>query len=355
MKYRSLFSLVIVVLVAADLEARNTNSQILRWQELPDLPNSDGVAGAFSGVSNGALIVAGGTNFPEPLFKDGQVNPKAKKTWYDEVYVLRSRSDDWQKADPLPHPLAYGASVTTRDGLVCVGGSDGKKNYSDVFLLEFTDGRIKQTSLPALPSPVANTAAALLGNTIYVTGGQASPDSNKAMNSFWALDLSKEDPRWQVLGPWSGPGRILPVVAVQDGSFFLFSGCELLVDENGNVCRKYLTDGYRFTLSKTESITGRWQRIADVPIPVVGAPTPAVSAGQTHILVFGGDHGKYATRTFELMDRHPGFSRDILAYHTITDTWTKMGTLPAGHVTTATVKWGDMIVVPSGEVRPGTR
>ncbi len=355
MKYRYLFLLVIVALVAADLEARNTDTQILKWQELPDLPNIDGVAGAFSGVSNGALIVAGGTNFPEPLFKDGQVNPEAKKTWYDEVYVLRSRSNDWQKADPLAHPLGYGASVTTLDGLVCIGGSDGKKNYSDVFLFEFADGKIKQTSLPALPGPLANTAAALLGNTIYVTGGQASPNSKKAMNNFWALDLSEGNPCWQVLAPWPGPGRILPVVAVQDGSFFLFSGCELLADENRNVCRRYLTDGYRFTPGKGETITGRWKKIADVPIPVAGAPTPAASAGQTHILVFGGDHGKCATRTFELMDRHPGFSKDILAYHTITDTWTKIGTLPAGHVTTTAVKWDDKIVVPSGEVRPGTR
>jgi SSS family transporter len=354
-KYLYLFLLVIFALVTSDLKARDSGTQILNWDELPDLPNIGGVAGAFSGVSNDALIVAGGTNFPEPLFKDGHVNPKAKKTWYDEVYVLKSQSDNWLKADPLPHPLGYGASVTTPDGLVCIGGSNATRHFSDVFLLQFTDGGIKRTSLPALPSPVANTATALLENTIYVAGGQPSPDSNKALKNFWALDLSRENPSWHILEPWPGPGRILPVVAVQDGSFFLLSGCELLTDENGDVSRRYLTDGYRFTPNKGKAATGRWKKIADVPLPVTGAPTPAVSAGQTHILVFGGDHGRYATRTFELMDKHPGFSKDILAYHTITDTWTKTGTLPASHVTTATVKWNDKIVIPSGEVRPGTR
>ncbi len=159
MKYRYLFLLVISVLVTSDLKAHDSGTQILKWQELPDLPNMGGVAGAFSGVSNDVLIVAGGTKFPEPLFKDGQVNPQAKKTWYDEVYVLKSQSDSWQKADPLPYTLGYGASVTTPDGLVCIGGSSATKHFSDVFLLQFTDGRIKRTSLPALPTTPISSGA----------------------------------------------------------------------------------------------------------------------------------------------------------------------------------------------------
>jgi SSS family transporter len=144
----------------------------------------------------------------------------------------------------------------------------------------------------------------------------------------------------------------LPVAAVQDGSFLLFSGCRLLTDDAGNLQREYLTDAYRFTPGGGET-AGQWEQIADVPAPVVAAPT--LPTGQSHTLVFGGDHGKYAKRNLELMDKHPGFSTDILAYHTITDTWTKVGTLPAGHVTTTAVEWNDAIVIPSGEIRPGTR
>jgi SSS family transporter len=175
------------------------------------------------------------------------------------------------------------------------------------------------------------------------------------MNNFWALDLSQDNPNWVELNSWPGPERILPVVAVQDNSFFLFSGAKLLTDENGKVSREYLTDGYRFTPGKGKDNNGKWDKISEVPVPVVAAPTPAISAGQTHILVLGGDTGEHAARTFELMDSHPGFSKDILAYHTITDTWTKTGTLPVGHVTTTAVKWGNKIVIPSGEIRPGTR
>ena len=355
MKYRFLFLLAVLIVVGADLKADDAKSEVLQWQELPDFPNALGVAGAFSGVSNGALIVAGGANFPEPLFKNGQINASARKVWWDEVYVLAKPDGQWQKHASLPRPLAYGASVSTSEGVVCIGGGDADKNYSDVFLLAWVNSKIERTALPALPKPCSNITAALLNTTIYVAGGQEQPHTKKAVKNFWALDLSQDSPRWMEHNPWPGPERILPVVAVQDGSFFIFSGCKLLADENGQISREYLTDGYRFTPGRGEGSQGRWERIIDIPTPVTGAPTPAISAGQTHILVLGGDSGEYAARNLELMDRHPGFSKDILAYHTITDTWTKTGTLPAGHVTTTAVKWGDKIVIPSGEIRPGTR
>ena len=355
MKCRLLIFLAILAVVGADIKANDAQNQIIHWQKLPDLPDTLGVAGAFSGISSGALIVAGGANFPEPLFKNGQLNESAEKVWKNEVYVLTRPDGQWQKCASLPRPLAYGASVGTSEGVVCIGGGDAERNYPNVFLLTWVDGAIERVALPALPKPCSNTSAALLNTTIYVAGGQQQPNDIKAMNNFWALDLSLENPKWVELNPWPGPERILPVVAVQESSFFLFSGCKLLTDENGQVSREYLTDGYRFTPDKNIGSQGRWERITDVPIPVAGAPTPAISAGQTHILVLGGDSGEYAAKTFELMDSHPGFSTDILAYHTITDTWTKTGTLPAGHVTTTAVKWDDKIVIPSGEIRPGTR
>ena len=237
MKYHYLLLLALVALVPAQLHAGSTNTQILQWQSLPELPDALGVAGAFSGLSSGALIVAGGANFPEPLFKNGQVNPLAKKIWWDRVYVLDRPNSRWQEAAPLPRPLAYGASVNTADGLVCIGGCDAETHYAGVFLLEWVNEELKRTILPALPRPCAYTAACLLDTTIYVAGGQESPGAKQAMNNFWALDISQDEPRWQEVEPWPGPERILPVVAVQDGSFFIFSGCKLLAEEDGKVSR----------------------------------------------------------------------------------------------------------------------
>ncbi|UCG49208.1 MAG: sodium/solute symporter [Phycisphaerales bacterium] len=355
MKRRLLLSLILLALGGAYSRGVEVGTQIIDWTELPDLPDRLGVAGAFSGVSGEALIVAGGANFPVPLFKDGQLNPSAAKVWLGNTYVLAEPSGKWREVTPLARPLAYGASVTIPEGLVCIGGGDAGQSYAEVFMLVWSDGRMEKQELPPLPKPCSNTAAALLDTTIYVAGGQESPDANSAMHNFWALDLSKTDRGWRELAPWPGPERILPVAAVQDGSFFLFSGCRLLTGQAGRIRRQYLKDAYRFTPAKLGAPEGLWKRIADVPVPVVGAPSPAIATGQSHILIFGGDSGQHADRTFQLADRHPGFSTDILAYHTITDTWVNAGVLPAGHVTTPAVKWGDTVVIPSGEVRPGTR
>ncbi|MEI9806629.1 MAG: hypothetical protein WDO16_01410 [Bacteroidota bacterium] len=53
------------------------------------------------------------------------------------------------------------------------------------------------------------------------------------------------------------------------------------------------------------------------------------------------------------MKAHPGFSKDVYLYNTITDVWTNSGKIPfETPVTTTAVKWGKDIFIPSGEVRP---
>ncbi|MBN2270536.1 MAG: sodium/solute symporter [Sedimentisphaerales bacterium] len=320
--------------------------RLYEWRSLPDLPEPIGLAGPFAGISNDALIVAGGAHFPVPLFEGGA------KVWVDEVYVLRKDANDaylWHTGYKLDKPLAYGSSITTDRGLICIGGCDANEFYADVFLLTWAGGKIERHPLPPLPKPCAFSAAAKLGDTIYLAGGQESASATTAMKTFWSLDLSDQQAEWRQLDPWPGPGRILPVAAAHDGCFYLFSGCELLPGEDGKATRRYLVDAYRFSPNEG------WRRIADLPAATAAAPSPAPDYGQSHLLVFGGDDGMSSNRVWELKDKHPGFSKDILAYHTITDTWAKMGALPAGHVTTVAVTWGDSIVIPSGEVRPGIR
>src|SRR4051812_40526979 len=77
------------------------------WKQLPSLPDVEGFAGSFAGVSNGALLVAGGGNFPGKKPWEG-----GAKVWYDTVYVLENPSAKWKVAGNLPPPLGYGVSVT---------------------------------------------------------------------------------------------------------------------------------------------------------------------------------------------------------------------------------------------------
>jgi len=57
-----------------------------------------------------------------------------------------------------------------------------------------------------------------------------------------------------------------------------------------------------------------------------------------------------------MMKNHPGFNSDIWSFHTITQTWTKLGDLPnAPPVTTQAIKRGDEVILASGEVSPCVR
>ena len=88
-------------------------------------------------------------------------------------------------------------------------------------------------------------------------------------------------------------------------------------------------------------------------LPRAAAAAPGISVGQSHVLVFGGDDGTSFKRRDEPETKPGGFRQDVLAYHTITDTWATVGTLPAGIASTTAVHWRDRIVIPGGETALG--
>jgi SSS family transporter len=313
----------------------------IEWSQLPDLPEPLGVAGPFVGVSDGALIVAGGAQFETSPFQGGV------KRWVDRVWALDEPQGAWRDAGSLPRALGYGVSVTTPDGMIWAGGSDAQRHYADVWRVRISDGHVRFETLPPLPAPRANAAGAVLNGVLFVAGGQESPSSTQASHNFWALDLARVSGGWQELQPWPGPARILPVVAAQDGAVYVFSGAELLADANGAATRRFLTDGYRYRPGEG------WDKVAGPPEPVVAAPS--LGWGAAHVFVLGGDDGSQFFRNEELGDNHPGFPRATRAYHTITDSWAQFSNAPFGHVATTAVEWRGAIAVPSGEDRPGHR
>ncbi|MBM3855552.1 MAG: sodium:solute symporter, partial [Verrucomicrobia bacterium] len=129
----------------------------LRWTKLAPLPDREGFAYPYAGISNGALLVAGGANFPDKKPWEG-----GAKIWYDTVFVLEKPDGAWQTAGRLARPLGYGVSLTTPDGVVCLGGSDAQRHYADAFLLRWVGGRLETKPLPPLPKPVANFCGAQL-------------------------------------------------------------------------------------------------------------------------------------------------------------------------------------------------
>jgi len=322
------------------------------------IPDPLGYGGAFAGVSGDALIVAGGANFPEKTWGTG------KKVWHDRISVLEHGDHGyaWHTDARLPHPLAYGVSITTDFGLICIGGSNSGRAYRSVLLLRWENGGVETVALPDLAGPRANAAGALLGGTIYVAGGQTGSQEEKVTDTFWGLKLPEEagtasdwqSLKWEALPSWPGPPRAQAVAAAQDDKFYLFSGFDLEPGPDGKPKREYLSDAYCFDPKKKDDPQTRgWTRIAEVPHPVVAAP--AIAMGESHIFVFGGHDGTKTELVDELKDRWPGFNRELLAYHTITGRWATLGEMPVGLVTTNAVRWRQQIVIPGGEVRPRMR
>lgn len=316
-------------------------AQELTWKELPAIPDKEGFAGMYAGVSNGALLAAGGANFPNQKPWEGGI-----KAWYDTVFVLEKPEGEWRAVGKLPSARGYGVSITTEEGLLCVGGANTEHHFADCFILRW-DGQALQTKpLPALPKPMANLCGARLGDMIYVAGGIETPTSTRTLGSFLALDLKDLDHGWQALPTWPGRPRMLATSASCSGSFFLVGGTDLHAGPDGKPARTYLTDGYQFTPG-----TG-WKRIADLPQASVAAPSPAL-ADERGFVVLGGDDG--ALVNFEPKTKHPGFPHVAFAYEVKKGTWTKIADMPVANVTNPAAQWLGSIVIVSGEARPGVR
>jgi solute:Na+ symporter, SSS family len=318
------------------------------WRQLPSLPDPLGVAGAFCGLIDGQLVVAGGANFP-----DGAPWEGGTKQWHSAIYCLDHPEGTWRTIGNLPHGLGYGVAISVADGLLCVGGSDADRHHADVLLIRLAGGQAEVSRLAPLPIPLALMAGALVDNVVYLGGGAEEPGEQAASRRVFCLRLDKltghllENRQWEELPSLPGEPRLLPGAAALNGAFYLFGGVAV-VTEDGIHRRSYLRDGLRWDPRERS-----WRKIADCPQSLAAGPSPGPAIGPNHFLVLGGDDG--SRLGFQPVAQHPGFPGQLWAYHSVTDTWTQFGTSPAPRVTTGLVKWNDQFVIPSGEVRPGVR
>lgn len=326
----------------------------LEWSEVKPLPDEFGFAGSFAGVSGDSLIVAGGANFPEGYPWDG-----GTKIYHDRIFVLEKPDGDWRVADErLPKPVAYGVSITvpSRDSVVCIGGNGAEKTFSDVFELKLDGSGIKVNPLPSLPVESTTGTGLAFGDTLYFASGESGGVTHKR---FFKMELGAEKPAWVEL-PWpdGAKGRILAVAGQQGSTYYLFGGADLGSDKWDK--RTYLSDAWAFD-TKTEE----WQQLSDLPGHASAGPTPAVASGYSHLLLLGGANREFVEEQRAARPdkngagvEHPGFPKRVLAYHTLTDTWAEVGTMPADHfapVTVPSVNWNGSFVIPSGEIKPGIR
>ncbi len=347
------FMTILILLFTMNLSNVGRAEELLSWSELPAMPDELGFAGPFVGIDQDALIVAGGANFPMPVWENDKV-------WHDRIFVLTKNGVEynWKDAGKLSRPIAYGTSVSTRHGVVCIGGNSADETFDEVFLLTWdaNKGEISTVPYPSLPRPCAFSAATMIGDVIYLAGGQSGLSLETAMNNFWSLDLSKRDSPaefvWKELPAFPGPSRALNLTVSQHNGYtdciYVISGRRQTGPADDPASFEFLRDVWEFNPT-----TQQWRQRSDAPRCLMAGT--AIKSGQSHIFVLGGADESLYFQSDALKDEHPGFIKESLAYHTITDTWVSAGKTPANHVTTIAVQWGNEIIVPTGEVRPRVR
>lgn len=368
-----IFLCLIMMLISPDkIVAQKHDVLHLRCSTAGQLPEENGhenlgVAGAFAGVHNKAMLVAGGANFPDKMPWLG-----GKKAYHSTIYAFRKNRDGKITFQPkqfsLPFPVAYGASVSTSQGIFCAGGETENGLSKRAFLLRWQDEKTTTIDLPDLPVAVANAMATQHDDVVYLCGGEAA---SGVSNRFFSLDFKAPSPNWKEEMPLPKPVSHAVFVAQKNSSgtaLYLIGGRK----KNSSAVSELYNSVYAFDLKQK-----KWTVKKALPY-VLSAGTGTATSDHS-ILLFGGDKGETFHKTEELIARidkekdpvkkasliqqktemqqaHPGFSRDVLMYDTMSNSWTKIATLPfAAQVTTVAFGWDDAVIIPSGEVKAGVR
>ena len=285
------------------------------------------VSGHFAGIVDGQLTTWGGCNFPDVPCADG-----GQKVFY---------------------PKAYGASVAVPGETIYIGGMD--ENGSDA--------SVSPSNLPSLPKPLDNFAACYGTDRIFVAGGQTDGVPNK---DVYALDWP-DGKEWVKLCELPDEGRLQPCMAVQNApegkALYIFGGWTPQPPLGGVVNTK----GLKLNLKTLE-----WQETAPTVLPLKGGGGSVALVGSccspcgySHILFFGGVNYDIFLSAIQgkqdsLYLRHEPswykFRSDVLAYHTITDSWmTIPGDTALARAGAALTPFEGGWFYSGGETMPGIR
>jgi solute:Na+ symporter, SSS family len=332
--------LLAVSVVRAEDTAKSASKDWFHWEALPDLPDPLGVAGPCVGVSNGALVVAAGSNFPVSKWEGGA------KVFLDTIYVLESKAKAWKTAGKLLHAMDHGTAVSVGESMICLGGFNGEVCFDDVTKLTWNASEkiLEQAKLPPLPQPCYDLSAAAIDGGLYVVAGQ---DREGLIKKFWRRTLKlNAGETWQELPAYPGPARFgAALIAQRSGDQ------EYLYLIGGKHGGTFLSDVCRFDPRERNS-SKAWKQCAPMPRPALLAATAAF--GPSNIFVFSGSSGAGLDRLDELREKYR-FPRDVLAYDTGNDAWTPAGTMPEGLAAISAAQFDGGIAIPTGEICPGIR
>lgn len=327
------------------------SASVVTWERWPDLPDPVGLKGMYAGVSNGQILLAGGSNFPVARALGGQ---KSFSRALFSRAAAAGAAETWRiHENAFSVALAEGASVTTEHGVVCLGGVGSAGAVADAFVISWENGALGAVrTLPNLPAPSATTAAVHWRGQVYVAGGE---NRGVAQTKFLRLDLAAALARpdrvtWEQLPTWPGPARfgaVLAVLTVGGRDQLLLAGGRTTA--NAPVSQAdYLADVHAF-----DPVTQSWTSLGVMPHRALLATGLRLDA---HCLaVLGGSDGHSLDRMAELGERYRIPDR-IMIYDSRREAWrVDDGVMPVGVVGAAVVPLANAWLVAGGEYSPGLR
>lgn len=304
----------------------------------------------YAGVSEGWVLLVGGSNFPVPP-RDGGRKALSRQILMRPVHAARDEA--WTIAEKtLPHGRAEGASVSTDAGIVMLGGVGERGPVADALLVrkETDSSAVQLRSLPPLPAPCTSPAAVYWRGRIFVAGGE---QDGRGLDGFWSLDLKaalagQSEIAWEQLPTWPGPPRFGAALAVlkvdEREQLFLLGGRVAIA---GPVQADYLNDVHRY-----DPTSGRWTSVSSMPNRAMLAG--CIRLSDSRLAILGGSDGHDLHRVAELGERYRLPDR-IMVYDAPLDRWTVEGNMPIGVAAPAIVQLGRDWLVVGGEYSPGLR
>lgn len=356
--WSSLFGLVVPAVASSyphplmPASARSDSAVTSGWLSLAPLPDKTGFAGMFAGVLSGRLVCGGGSQFADrPVWLQGT------KAYSDQIFVLREWGGEWARVSTrLPAPLAHFATAATDNAIYLVGGCNETGVRAEAYAIQDRAGDLVIERLPDLPEPRAYASAAVMAGRLYVAGGQPDLAVKRISAMVWSLDLARPQAGWR-REPDMPAAMFVAAMAATPAGIFHFGGVKFDAEGKG----VQLREAFRLAPG-----SDRWEAVAPLPEPRVGAVSPVPVLPDGSLFLIGG----YAASFPGAPRDHPGFSRQTLVYRPEEDVWT-LGPLlphelpvdrdvtgdtgPAPMVAAPSVVWNGHAIVIGGEVRASVR
>lgn len=302
-----------------------------------------GVSACYAGVIDDYLIMAGGCNFPDVPAAEG-----GKKQYYRGIYAARlndGNSLKWERVGWLPVAAAYGVSVTTSDGVICVGGNNEESSLQSVFKIRMEDGKAVTEPLPLLPVALDNFTGTIQDDLLIVYGG----------HQVYALDLDQMQKGWQLLNETKKELR-QPVSGFINGNYYVWGG---YTPKTKRKKASLSLDGVQFDANDVYEVDGP-TAIDDEKVFLGGAA--AVNLDELTLVAMGGVNKDIFLKALNHPDpdymTHPvewyQFNPYIFVY--LYDRWITVGA--SEHVAragAALVKHDKSLYLIGGELKPGIR